>query len=67
MATHYNISPIREEQNHENCPTGAKIWCKWQKAFASKKDPKLKDLTPLLGEAIKQYLLPIHKDLSRDD
>ena len=67
MATYYHISPTREEPNHGNCPTEAKIWCKWQKAIASKKDPKLNDLTPLLGDEIKQHLLPINKDLSRDD
>ena len=66
-ATYYHISPTREEPNHGNCSTGAKIWCKWQKAIASKKNPKLEDLTPLLADEIKQHLLPIHKDLSRDD
>jgi len=67
MATYFHIFSTKEEPNHGNCPTGAESWCKWQKAIALKKDLKLEDLTPLLGDEMKQHLLPIYEDLSRDD
>ena len=67
MATYYHILSTKEELNHQNCPTGADSWCKWQKAVALGKDPKLENLTPLLHEDMKQHLLPIYQDLSKDD
>ncbi|KYQ58863.1 hypothetical protein ALC60_02131 [Trachymyrmex zeteki] len=66
MATYYHIFSTKEKPNHENCPTEADSWCKWQKAIALNKDPRLKDLTPLLPEEMKQHLLPIYEDLSNE-
>lgn len=67
MATYYHIFSTTKNPNHNNCPTGAESWCKWQKAIALGKDPQLEDLTPLLGDEMKEHLLPIYTDLSRDD
>ncbi|XP_046588571.1 uncharacterized protein LOC124293108 [Neodiprion lecontei] len=67
MATLYHIFSTKEKPNHEYCPTGPESWCKWQKAIALGKNPKLKDFSPLLHESIQEHLLPIYQDLTRDD
>lgn len=67
MATYNHIFSTKEKPRHENCPIGVDSWCKWQKAIALNQDPRNEDLAPLLGEEMKQYLLPIYEDLSKDD
>ena len=61
------IFSTKEEPNHECCPTGPESWCKWQKAVALNRDSTLEDLTPLLGQEMKEHLLPIYENLSRED
>ena len=67
MATFYHIFSTKENPRHENCPTRADSWCKWQKAIALNQDPRNEDLAPLLAEEMKEHLLPIYKNLSEDD
>ncbi|KYN10942.1 hypothetical protein ALC57_16912 [Trachymyrmex cornetzi] len=57
----------RKLPNHRSCPTGPESWCKWQKAVALNTHPRLEDLLPLLGQEMKEHLLPIYEDLSRED
>ena len=67
MATYNHIFSTKENPRHENCPIGVDSWCKWQKAIALNQDPQDVDLAPLLGKDLKQHLLPIYEDLSKDD
>lgn len=67
IATYNHIFSTKENPRHESCPIGVDSWCKWQKAIALNQDPGNVDLAPLLGEEMKQHLLPIYEDLSKDD
>ncbi|XP_074103953.1 uncharacterized protein LOC141530632 [Cotesia typhae] len=67
MATYDHIFSTTENPQHDNCPEGVDSWCKWQKAIALNRDPREENLAPLLGEDLKQHLLPIYQDLSKDD
>lgn len=67
MATIKHIFSTKENPDHGNCPSGADSWCKWQKAVAQGKDPTLVDLTPPLNQSLKEHLLPIYEDLSKED
>lgn len=67
MATYFHIFSTKDEPNHGNCPTGPDSWCKWQKAVALNKDPKLEDMPPLLPQEMKEHLLPIYEHLSTED
>ncbi|XP_052758504.1 uncharacterized protein LOC128202373 [Galleria mellonella] len=67
MATYDHIFSTTENPQHDNCPVGVDSWCKWQKAIAQNRDPRKENLAPLLGEDLKQHLLPIYQDLSKDD
>lgn len=67
MATFYHIFSTAENPSHDSCPKGDDSWCKWQKALAQQKDPKLLDLSPLLPQQLKQFLEPIYKELSNDN
>lgn len=67
MATFKHVFSSKENPDHESCPSGADSWCKWQKAIARGQDPSLVDLSPPLNPSLKEHLLPIYEDLSRDD
>lgn len=65
MATFHHMISTDKNPQHDNCPEGEDSWCKWQKAKALGTEPGPHP-APLHLD-VQEELLPIYKDLSRDD
>lgn len=65
FATLYHKISTDEVPRHENCPTGEKSWCDWQKARASKTLHAYKH-KPAMPAQIYDAILPIYEDLSNE-
>ncbi|KAK0157288.1 hypothetical protein PV328_011046 [Microctonus aethiopoides] len=62
-----NASPktTDDDPKHDNCPVGADSWRKWKKAEALGTKPPVHPKP--LHHDVQKAILPIYKDLSRDD
>ena len=65
MATYYHMISTDKNPKHDYCPAGPDSWCKWKKAEALGTTPEAHP-TPLHPD-VQNHILPIFKDLSRDD
>lgn len=65
MATYYHMILTDDVPKHNDCPTDANIWCKWKKAEALGIEPSAHP-NPLHPD-VQKTVLPIYKDLSKDD
>lgn len=67
FATYYHMCSTDKEPNHTYCPSGVDSWCHWKKAEAMEVDPTLIPHPAPLHPDVKEHLLPIYEDLSKDD
>lgn len=66
MATYYHMCSTDKNPQHQYCPLGAESWCTWRVAETTEKLDKFKH-QPALSKQVQNHLLPIYKDLSKDD
>lgn len=64
-ATFFHYSSTDKNPQHDNCPTGADSWCKYQKAKATSGLEKFKHEP--LPEDVLAAIKPIYEDLSKDE
>ena len=67
MATYVHLISTNEKPQHSKRPTGKDIWCTYQKDLADGKDMSLYEHKPSLHADVQKHILPIYKDLSKDD
>lgn len=65
IATYDHMISTDDDPKHDNCPVGADSWCKWKKAEALGTKPPVHPKP--LHHDVQKAILPIYKDLSRDD
>jgi len=66
MATYYHMISTNEQPQHQYCPPGADSWCAYRVAEASNETLSYNHPPPL-HQDVQKKILPIYKDLSRDD
>ncbi|XP_015434570.1 PREDICTED: uncharacterized protein LOC107190295 [Dufourea novaeangliae] len=64
MATYKHLCSTNKTQMHENCLPGAESWCKWRVAETT---GDAFDRPAPLHPDVQKHLLPIYKDLSKDE
>lgn len=67
LATYYHMTSTNENPNHEYCPPGTDSWCVWRKAEATGANPDHLQHPAPLHPDVQKHILPIYKDLSRND
>ncbi|EZA47227.1 hypothetical protein X777_16489 [Ooceraea biroi] len=65
-ATFYHKYSTDENPQHEKCPPGADLWCKWRQAEINNTLSEYKHPAPLTSEA-QEILRPIYEHLSSAD
>ena len=66
MATLFHNSCLEDATRHQFCPKGAESWCKWRRQEASGIAPAFKPKLSI-PVAIYEKVLPVFRDLSKDD
>lgn len=64
MATYKHLCSTNENSMHENCLPDIQTWCKWRVAEATR---SAFDHPAPLHPDLQKHLLPLYKDLSKDE
>ena len=70
LAIRRNLNSVKGMKNAimvYYCPAGAGSWCNYRKAQATNSQKSYKHPLPVISPEVEKFILPIYKDLSRDD